>query len=409
MMRKNKISIILIIILFTGYISCEKENENLDQNKIFLNREAKSLVNADNEFGFNLFKQLNLDSENNICMSPFSVSMALGMVYNGARNKTREAMEETLGVAGLSLEDINGSYRDLISALQTNDPKVLMEIANSIWSRQGFEVEQEFIDLNINYFDAEVGELDFTDPGALDIINGWVADKTHDNIISILDEIPPDAVMYLINAIYFKGIWKYEFDVEKTMDNVFTLTNNEEIMVPTMSQKGSFNYFVNEIFSSIGLAYGSGNFSMHILVPNNGKNVDDIVESLDNESWSNLLEGYTETEDVNIFIPRFKFEYEKSLNDELKELGMAIAFTNAADYTGINKNGNLLISDVMHKTFIELNEEGTEAAAVSSVEISLTSVDGIYFMALKPFIFIIREKSSNAVLFIGKVMNPLLN
>lgn len=407
-MKIKSIIVLIFCVLLSGIISCEKTIEDNIPNDIYLNQKAEKLVKADNEFGFKLLKQLKSEPGKNLCISPLSISMALGMTYNGARNETRTAMEETLGLAGLSTDDINRSYRDLINALVTNDPKVLFEIANSIWSRQDFPVEQDFKDINEEYFDAEVSELDFNDPGAVDMINKWVSDKTHEKIETILEYIPADAVMYLINAIYFKGIWQYEFDEENTYDNIFTLENNEQIMVPVMNQKGTFNYLSNDLFSSVELAYGSGNFSMHILLPKQGKSVDDIIDIINEEEWNQWLTQYEETEDVTINLPKFKFAFEKSLNDVLKELGMEIAFTSNADFTGINTNGNLFISDVKHKTFIEVNEEGTEAAAVTSVEISLTSIGGAYFMVNKPFMFIIKEKNTNVVLFAGKVLNPLL-
>ncbi|MFC2097419.1 serpin family protein, partial [Bacteroidota bacterium] len=387
----KKIAGLLFMFLLVIIISCEKE-ENLDnRNEIIYNQKTGIIIESDNSLGFKLIKQIENEQGKNLCISPLSVSMALGMTYNGADGETKKAMEETLGLEDLSMEDINGSYRDLINALSTNDSKVLFEIANSIWSKQGFDIENDFITTNSEYFNARTQELDFNDPGAVDTINAWVSEKTHDKIETIIDEISPDVVMYLINAIYFKGIWKYEFEEDDTEDYTFTLENSEQISVPVMKQEGKFNYLTNDLFSSVELKYGSGNFSMHILLPNYDKNVDDIIESIDNEYWDQCLSQYEETEEVKVFLPRFKFEYEKSLNEELKALGMAIAFTTSANFTGIHKNGGIYISDVKHKTFIDVNEEGTEAAAVTSVEVSLTSDSGVYFMALKPFIFIIKE------------------
>ena len=259
-MKRQFIIVLLTCVFFTGFLSCEKEKDNNIPNDIYLNQKAENLVKADNEFGFNLLKQIEGEPGKNLCISPLSISMALGMTYNGAENDTKAAMEETLGLLGLSKEDINRSYRDLINALVTNDPKVLFEIANSIWSRQGFHVEQDFKELNEEFFNAEVREIDFSASGTIDVINQWVSDKTHEKIDSILDSIPPDAVMYLINAIYIKGIWQYEFNEDDTYESVFNIENNEEILVPLMTQKGTFNYMSNDLLSSVELLYGSGNF-----------------------------------------------------------------------------------------------------------------------------------------------------
>jgi len=405
---KNYILIIIACLMLTGMFSCEKSDDKEGTNEIFLNQKAEKLVKADNEFGFQLFKNIDIEPGKNLCISPLSISMALGMTYNGANTQTKEAMKVTLGLAGLSPDDINRSYKDLINALITNDSAVIFELANSIWSRLGFPVEQKFINLNQEYFNALVREIDFSAEATINVINQWVSDNTHNKIESILDSIPAQAVMYLINAIYFKGIWKYEFDEKETFESIFSLANGEDILLPYMKQEGTFNYMHNDLFTSVELPYGTGNFSMHFLLPNEDIKIADIIEAMDEESWNNWLSQYQETEDVTVNIPKFKFSYKKSLNDELKEMGMEIAFSSNADFTGINKGGNLLISDVKHKTFIEVNEEGTEAAAVTSVEIRLTSISGNYFMANKPFIFIIKEKTSNAILFIGKVENPVL-
>ena len=215
-----------IVILLLGY-SCEKtKDEEPGPTEINLTQKGKILVEADNLFGINLFKEVleAAEPEENVMISPLSVSLALAMTYNGADGDTKEAMEKTLELYGLTVDEINENYKMLIDALASVDPKVLMNIANSIWYKQTFNVEQDFIDVNQDYFYAEVSPLDFNDPDAVTTINNWVADKTKNKITEILDAIPADAVMYLINAIYFKGIWKYEFDESDTEEKPFYLT-----------------------------------------------------------------------------------------------------------------------------------------------------------------------------------------
>ncbi|MFC2120898.1 serpin family protein [Bacteroidota bacterium] len=412
----KKPAILLLLMLFiTIIISCDKEKDNIidiDPDELtnpienLLDPRVKSIVESDNTFGFKIFKEIAKGKEENICISPLSIAMCLSMLYNGAETETKREMEETLELLDLSVMDVNKSYRALIDSLRTNDPGVLFEIANSIWGAKNFDIEDEFIRRNEDYFDAEVSQLDFGDPGAVDIINNWVSDKTHQKIETILTKTNSGDLMYLINAIYFKGRWLFEFDPDKTFDGPFTLNNGERIRVAKMHQQEDFNYLYNDLFSSVELLYGSGNFSMHILLPHNNLKVDDIIENLNNETWNQWLTEYVKKENYKIYIPKFKFEYKKSLIDDLKTLGMNLAFNPMADFSGINKNCEMWISLVKHKTFIEVNEEGTEAAAVTIIGAWGSSLG---YSVNRPFIFIIKERTTNTILFIGKVMNPLEN
>jgi len=402
-----------ILILLLGY-SCEKtEDVEPGPKEINLTQKGKILVEADNLFGINLFKEVleAEEPEKNVMISPLSISLALAMTYNGADGDTKEAMERTLELSGLTVDEINENYKMLIDALASVDPKVLMSIANSIWYEQIFEVEQDFINVNQNYFYAEVSPLDFTNPDAVTTINNWVADKTNDKITEIINEIPPLAVMYLINAIYFKGIWKYEFDESDTEEKPFYLSDGTTKDVPTMIQEASLNYLSNDIMQAVEMPYGAGNYSMIILLPQYNKTPDDIIDQLTNENWNSWLNEFYEAGKVQIHLPKFKFEYKNQLKDELINMGMEIAFSEYnADFSKINPLEQLFISRVIHKSFIEVNEEGTEAAAVTAVEISLTSSGGgdgaIFFHVNQPFIFAIKEKYTNTIIFMGKVMEP---
>jgi len=314
-MKTMKFIIPVITILFLCY-SCEKTKIEPEPTEINLTQKGKILVEADNLFGINLFKEvLNAEEpEENVMISPLSVSLALAMTYNGADGDTKEAMEKTLELNGLTVDEINENYKMLIDALASVDPKVLMSIANSIWYKQTFKVEQDFIDINQNYFYAEVSPLDFNDPDAVTTINNWVGNKTNDKITEILDAIPADAVMYLINAIYFKGIWKYEFDESDTEEKPFYLSDGTTKDVPMMVQEGTFNYFSNDILQAVEMPYGAGNYSMVILLPKYGKTPDDIIDLLSNENWNKWLSEFYEAEKVHIHLPKFKFEYKNQLN-----------------------------------------------------------------------------------------------
>jgi serpin B len=331
------------------------------------------------------------------------------MTYNGSAAATREAMEAALKLEGFTEEEINDGYKSIIDQLLDLDPKVVMEIANSIWYKKGFEVENDFINTNKEHFYAEIRELDFNRPDARDIINQWVSEHTNELIEEIIDNIPPEAVMYLINAIYFKGTWTYEFDPEDTQLRPFYPEEGPSDDVSSMRQETALNYFQNSLLQLAELPYGDEKYSMLVLLPSNNNSCVDILAELSTEKLDSWTNGLAET-NVLVQLPKFKFETFKLLNDPLTSMGMGVAFSDNADFTRINPEGNLFISRVMHKTFIDVNEEGTEAAAVTAVEISLTSAGGepqpVYFIADRPFLFLIRENSSGSILFIGKLSQP---
>ncbi|RLD62306.1 MAG: serpin family protein [Bacteroidetes bacterium] len=402
--------IILVIILSITSFSCNKDdNPSPEIPDIILNLKEQSLVNSSNKFGFDLFNKINNseDQNKNIFISPLSVSFALAMTYNGADNETKTAMEETLRLNGLTTDEINNSFKNIMNSLIGLDPKVAFNIANSIWYRDSYHVEQDFIDVNKNYYDAEVNALDFADSQAKNIINKWVADKTNNKIKEIVDNISPETVMYLINAIYFKGNWKYKFDSSDTESKPFYLADGTTKNVLMMQQESSFNYLSNDIFEAVEMPYGGEKFSMVVLLPKNDKTTSDIINELNDDNWNAWLNGFQKLDNIHIIMPKFKFQYEKKLNDVLIDMGLGIAFSDRADFTKINPKGGIAISKVKHKTFVDVNEEGTEAAAVTSVEISYTSIGpSNVFNANKPFVFAIREKSTNSIIFIGKMAEP---
>lgn len=346
-------------------------------------------------------------------ISPLSITLALAMTYNGADGETKTAMEKTLKVYGLSPDDINDSYLKLLQALETLDSKVLMEIANAIYYRENFNVEPDFISTNNLYYDAAVSALDFNkQQQALDIINGWVNEKTHGKIESIIDEITPDHIMFLLNAIYFKGIWQKEFNKKSTETMPFYTSGGMKVDTEMMQRTDTLPYYSNSIFSTIRLDYGKGNYNMFVFLPHQNKKLTDIVNSLNYESWKSWIESFSVVQNVNIKIPKFKSEYEILLNDVLSDMGMGIAFTGGADFSGINPMADLRIDYVKHKSFIEVNEEGTEAAAVTVVAIERLSAEGsdkVHFVVNRPFLYAITEKSTGTVLFIGTVKNPSVN
>jgi len=403
--------LIIFCALILASFSCEVTDIGPGSKNLNLGKKSLELLEKDNDFGLELFAEVmqEADDGENVMISPLSVALALGMTYNGSAGTTREAMEEVLKLEGLTEEEINDGYKSIIDQLLDLDPKVIMEIANSIWYREGFEVENAFISTNIEHFYAEIRELDFNRTDAVDIINQWVSDNTHELIDEIIKEISAESVMYLINAIYFKGTWTYEFDPEETGLLPFYPSQDQELSVSTMKQETTLNHFQNDLMQLVELPYGDEKYSMLVFLPSGNHTCDDIQSQLIATKLDSWTGQFSET-NVLVQLPKFKFETFKKLKEPLREMGMGIAFTGGADFTRINKAGNLFISEVLHKTFIDVNEEGTEAAAVTAVVIELTSVEPgpqvVPFIADKPFLFLIREKTSGSILFIGRLSDP---
>jgi serine protease inhibitor len=410
MMRKSTVILGWLAILVT--VGCKDLGTSSDQQRVPprpLTSQEQAIVSADNAFGFKLLNTVNQgEAGKNVFISPVSVSMALGMTLNGAVGATRDSMAWTLECAGLTQTDINTSYKSLIALLTGLDPKVQFKIANSIWYRPDLEVEEDFKSVNREYFDAEVNQIDFGDAGAAGTINSWVDRSTNGKIKKIVpDPIPREIVMYLINAIYFKGTWTYRFDAGLTRDDTFELHGGSTTPCRIMYQKGKFRYLETDQLQAVDLPYGDAGFSMTILLPKAGIGIDQFLADVSGERWSEWTGALTETEG-EIFLPKFTLEYEKNLNDVLKAMGMAIAFApDIADFTRIDKRGGLFISEVMHKTFVQVDEEGTEAAAATSVGIGRTSIGDQFVMRVdRPFVFAIRENHSGTILFIGKITDP---
>jgi serine protease inhibitor len=361
------------------------------------------VVSSGNTFGLKLFGALNAAAaDENVFISPMSVSMALGMTLNGARGETQAAMRRTLAVAGLTEAEINASYRSLIDLLRGLDPEVTLEIANAIWYRAGFTPEPAFLQAGRTHFDAEVAALDFDAPSSVTAVNDWVKAQTHGRIDKIIDALEPNLVMLLANALYFKGTWTYAFDEKHTHDHPFTRLDGTASTVKMRAQEATFAYAEADGVQLLDLPYGDSLYTMTLVLPARGSDVNALAARLDDAQW-NAWMARLAPQKLPVRIPRFKLEYEEELSDVLKALGMDVAFDCAlADFTGIEASGGLCISFVKHKTFVEVNEEGTEAAAVTVVGIERTSV-GPSFVVDRPFLLALRERHSGTVLFIGKV------
>ncbi|MEE4197967.1 MAG: serpin family protein [Bacteroidales bacterium] len=399
------------LLLLPITISCG-EDEGMDfparEKEINLTPESGAMVTADNQFGFELFKRmLSVDSAKNLMISPVSISQALLMTYNGSAGETKNAFEETLFLGDLTTEEINQAQQELVNALLEVDPAVTLNIANSIWHREGFPVNPEFMKVILDFYTAEIMEAAF-DQSTVDLVNRWVEDETGGKIDHILDQIDPSHVMFLINAIYFNGNWKYQFEASNTLNDEFYLSNGSTVNVPFMNQEVNAALLQHDDFTILDLPYGRGNFSMLFFLPGEDKTIDDLMAAWNTENYDHWLE-HLEEMNVAVSIPKFKFGYAKELDDFLQAMGLAVAFDpDHADFSNLTEAMQLYIDFVKHKSFIDVNEKGTEAAAVTAVGFGTTSADPSYpeFVANRPFLFALREKQTHAILFLGKVANP---
>ena len=374
----------------------------------------QQLVAANNRFAFSLFREIaaRAHPDSNLFISPVSVGMALGMTVNGAAGSTRDSMLRALELAGLPLDEVNRGYRGVIDLLRGLDRSVEFTLANSIWYRTGITVGQPFLDDARTWFDADVRSLDFASPTAARTINDWVSAQTRGKIPEIVDDpIPADVIMYLINAIYFKGSWTQRFDRALTRDRAFTLRGGGGVATPTMehSAPAPARYHFGDGVTLVDLPYGGRAWSMTILLPEAAADIDSLVAGLTQVRWDGWMAAL-DTGGVIVTLPKFTLRYEDSLNVVLSALGMREAFCGPwlTDFTRLLPTGGACISKVRHKTFVDVYEEGTEAAAVTSVEIRDTSAPPgpPHIVVDRPFLVAIRERLTGTVLFLGRVMNP---
>ena len=363
------------------------------------------VVQRSNRFAFALLRRSAAARDSNVFVSPLSVSMALGMTMNGAANATLDSMRATLGFEGMPLAEINAGYRGLIDLLRGLDATTDMRVANSVWFRQGLTADPDFSAALLASFDAKVQALDFGLPSAPSTMNQWVSDATNSRIKEIVGEIPADIVMYLINAIYFKAKWLQQFDVRDTRPGEFAAGFGGAQTVPTMHRRIDLRVRLGPDVRIAELRYGNAAFVMDLVMPGPGGDVNALVDSLTPERWASWLAAMNPMS-LDVSLPRFKLEYYRMLNADLAALGMGIAFLDGvADFRNIfepNQTGPF-ISFVGHKTFLEVNEEGTEAAAVTSVGMGVTSMPPSFDVD-EPFLLVIRERFSGTILFMGKIL-----
>ncbi|HSV88527.1 MAG TPA: serpin family protein [Bacteroidales bacterium] len=413
-MMKNFHLLFFTFILSTSFTGCENnkiEEQPMTPKTIELTPASEMVISGSNRFGIDLFTRVALDETRNLTLSPLSASAALTMLLNGTSGETFSQLSTALGYPEtMSIEEINLAYKSLVSQLLAADPVVELALANAMFYRQDFHVKRNFVQAMESDFDATIKGLDFTQQSAVDAINKWASDNTKGKIPRVIDNIDPLMRLFLMNALYFKGNWINAFDKSQTSNMPFFLNDNSMIEVPTMSGKFMVRSIFNDRYHAVELPYGRGNFSMIVVVPQN-QDLKSFLRYFTPSTWdliTSAIDAQKAETSIEIYLPRFQYDFNKTLNQPLKDMGIINAFDpNLADLSGISDVRDLFVHFVNQNTHIEVNEEGTTAAAVTTIGIGVTSVGPPPFAANRPFLFFIRERTTNTLMFAGQVLNPL--
>lgn len=352
-------------------------------------------------FAFNFWKAYEKEEGGSYFLSPLSLNIALGMLLNGAEGETKAEIQKMLGFSDADLATINASYAEIISKLPKVDSKVTNLVANSVWHASAFPVEAAYLGDLKNSFSAQVFSKDFGSTATVNEINKWASDNTNGKIKTIIEKIEPHQVLFLLNALYFKGDWTAPFDKEATTKGTFygeSKTSDQDFMY----NLGEYAYVDNADFQMVELPYGNEKYAFVALLPKTGS-VSSLISGLSQEKWNSAVSGLKKQK-VEVLLPKFEIETSKSLSGVLNSLGMKRAFTDAAELGKISKVKDLLVDFVKQDTYLSVDEKGSEAAAVTSIGVGVTSVPSYpQFRGDKPFAFAIVEKTSNTFQFIGKI------
>ena len=414
-LQKKKIFMSLLLagllIIVTACGNGAERGTEISKDLAFDKEDYKKVVSANNELGFKLLEEIETDENGNSFISPTSLLMALSMVYNGADGVTKEEIATTLRLESIDVDDLNKANASLISMLHQETDAIQLDIANSIWLNERFHFQDDFALSNKAYFNAAIEEIDITDKGSANRINEWVRKATNEKIEEIVEApLNPDLVAILVNALYFKGDWTYAFDKEQTNQEPFHLEDGAIKDVSLMTLSEELDYLKNENFQAVKLPYGNEDLSMTVFLPTEETGLEDFKKRLTAETWA-IWEAQFRKEEGTVRLPKFQVEYEVLLKDTLQKLGMATAFDRGANFEKMIKEDNpVWISEVKQKTYIDVNEKGTEAAAVTSVEMKTTSapIDEPFQMKVnRPFFITISDNETNTILFMGSIANPL--
>ena len=407
------------LLLFAGlFVRCaddETATSAPPPNLTPLSGEAIVLAESGNAFTLNLFQEIYQErSEENIFISPLSVDVALHMTANGAAGSTHTEMKEGLGTAGLSDEEANQAVHDLSAQLTGIDRAVTLSTANSIWFRDQYTLQAGFSELIQTYYDGWIEGLNFDQPNSKDRINGWVENQTRGKIKSLVEEVRGSDVMFLINATYFKANWQYQFDPQQTQEAPFYQEDGTAVSVPMMFSEGvKLRHYYDPSFRLLDIPYGNGQFSLVVLLPE--ATAGSVASVMDQLTLVNLNQWIAQADTLTpqLYLPEFTTSFKMKLNEPLMRLGMVVPFNSrSADFSKFFQgvDGGLYLDRVIHQSFIEVNEQGTEAAAATVSTISSLSAASIpqpmSVRVDRSFVYLIREKHTQAILFVGTMLNP---
>ena len=371
-----------------------------------------SLVAANNQFSFDLMQQVvSAQTSANVFLSPFSAATALRMVANGAAGQTKQELEHTLHTAGLTGSAVNEAFSGLNRSLAEKHD-VILTLANGMWVRQGFALKPAFVAENQRYFGAELAEVDSNQPAAAQTINDWASRQTHGKIPKLVEyPFDPYLRLFLANAIYFKGTWVKPFEKSATRSHDFHLPDRSVKQTPLMSRHEDLPYEETVSYQAVRLPYNGG-LRMTIFLPAKNQTPQRLLQTFGRPGiWTkNILPAFA-SRDGTLMLPKFKMDFAASLNTPLKTLGLKTAFSDSANFSGISDK-QLCISEVFQKSFVEVNEQGTEAAAVTGVGVTMLSglpmerPKPFVMIVDRPFLFIIEDEDTDAILFIGVINNP---
>jgi len=371
-----------------------------------LTASEQTVLTAANAYSFVLWRTINDSlSGENVFVSPLSASFALGMTMNGANGTTYDEMRSALQFGDIGLTAIDSGYKSLITLLTSLDPSTTMQIANAIFYSQNFPFNANFTQAATTYFDAAVTARNFADlTGTLNAVNDWASAKTNGRIPKVLDSVDPAAVMYLLNAIYFKGSWRERFDPAETRDATFHAVRGDQ-SAKLMHRQGKTPYAETGDYQAVDLPYGDSAFTMTVVLPKDGRSVETVAASLTPAAWQSLGASFAQRE-VDLYLPKVTLSWKRELSGNMKALGMRAAFADGADFTRMSTLGHQLVLSLLQQdSFVSIDEEGTEAAAVTVGGISVTSAPTVTPVRIdRPFIFVIRERLSGTVLFMGKIV-----
>ena len=422
---KKGFVLLITVILLASLAACSvpiasADTIKSDKPRVSLaeleNTDLATLVDGNTAFTLDLYQELK-SQEGNIFYSPYSLSVALAMTYAGARGETEQQMMEALSFY-LSQDQLHPAFNYLDQILATRGEGAegkdgegfRLNIVNDLWGQKGFHFLDEFLDRMAENYGAGLRILDFINaPEASRVaINDYISEQTEDRINELIPEGIIDAMTRLVltNAIYFNAAWEYPFSEDMTSDGTFYLLDGGEVTVPMMHQMESLGYTEGNDYQAVELRYDGGELSMVILLPGEGE-FSSFEQSLTGEQLINIIDNL-ENKHVELSLPKWEFEDSFMMKETLRAMGMPIAFTEAADFSGMTGKRDLYIADVVHKAFVSVDEAGTEAAAASAVIMKLTSAptDIAVFTANRPFFFLIRDIETGTILFLGRVVNP---